>query len=65
METIHLEHHKPLSIGRELNVMACTGIEPFNKSHVLTDKIDNVNCRECFYLWHHSEVKCCGGQGRK
>jgi len=61
----HLKHQQFVSVGRTKNVMACTGEKPFNSQHHLTVKINNVTCRECFYLWHHPKVKCCGGKGKK
>ena len=61
---IHLKHLKELGGGSYKDVMACDGLENYMPTHSLTDKIDEVTCVHCFYLWHHADkVVCCGGRG--
>lgn len=62
---VHLKHFKHYCVGRTVDVLSCTGGEPFDNGLIkpenrLTEDIDKVTCRECFYIWHHPKMKCCG-----
>lgn len=58
----HFMHQHYVSPNKMYDVKACTGMRPKTNEEVTSD-IDEVDCRDCFFIYHHPTINCCGGRG--
>ena len=60
----HFKHRHYVSVNKMYDVKACTGMIPkLSEVDTVWSDIDEVECRECFFIYHHPNINCCGGRG--